>query len=254
LLTDTHIHLYAEEFEALRQQLVDDAAAAGINRFFLPNIDRESIPGMMRLEKEFPDRCFPMMGLHPCYVKENWKEELAIVEEWWSARDFCAVGEIGIDLYWDKTFIEEQKEVFRRQVALANSKNRPVVIHCRKSYAEIIAVLEETPKSVPQGIFHCFSGPLEHARELIKKGFYLGIGGVVTYPKAGLAEVVREIPLEHLVLETDAPYLAPVPYRGKRNLPSYLRLVAEKVAEIKETTIEEVALITTDNSRKIFGC
>jgi TatD DNase family protein len=253
LLTDTHIHLYAEEFDAARKQLVEEAAGAGVTRFFLPNIDRASVPGMLRLEEEFPGKCFPMMGLHPCYVKENWETELAFVEEWWEKRDFCAVGEIGIDLYWDKTFLEQQQEVFRRQLLLANRKNRPVVIHCRQSYHEIIAVLDQTPKQTPQGIFHCFSGTVEHAQELISRGFYLGIGGVVTYPKSGLDAVVREIPLEHIVLETDAPYLAPVPHRGKRNLPSYLRLVGEKVAAIKGVSLEEVATITTDNSKRIFG-
>lgn len=253
MLTDTHIHLYAAEYEAVRNQLVDEAVSAGVTRFFLPNIDRASIPGMLRLEEEFPERCFPMMGLHPCYVKENWEAELAVVEEWWAKRDFCAVGEIGIDLYWDKTFLEQQQEVFRRQLLLANEKNRPVVIHCRQSYHEIIAVLDQLPKQSPQGIFHCFSGTLEHAQEVISRGFYLGIGGVVTYPKSGLDAVVREIPLEHIVLETDAPYLAPVPHRGKRNLPSYLRLVGEKVAAIKGITLEEVAQITTENSKRIFG-
>ena len=253
MLTDTHIHLYAEEFDPVRQQLLNDAARDGVDRFFLPNIDRESIPAMLRLEEEFPGRCFPMMGLHPCYVKENWESELALVEEWWSKRDFCAVGEIGIDLYWDKTFLEQQQEVFRRQLKLANERNRPVVIHCRESFPELIAVLDEFPKTVPQGIFHCFSGTAEQARQVIEKGFYLGIGGVVTYPKSGLDAVVREIPLEHIVLETDAPYLAPVPYRGKRNLPAYLRFVAEKVALVKEIPLEEVARITTENSKRIFG-
>lgn len=253
MLTDTHIHLYAEEYDAVRDQLLKDAAAAGVDRFFLPNIDRESIPMMLRLEERYPESCFPMMGLHPCYVKENWESELALVEEWWSKRDFCAVGEIGIDLYWDKTFIEEQKEVFRRQILLANSHNRPIVIHCRQSFDEVVSVLRAVPKTAPQGIFHCFSGTVDHAREVIGMGFFLGIGGVVTYPKSGLDVVVREIPLEHLLLETDAPYLSPVPHRGKRNLPAYLRLVAEKVAEIKSTPLEEVARVTTENARRLFG-
>ncbi|MFM2135996.1 MAG: hypothetical protein RL021_1396 [Bacteroidota bacterium] len=254
MLTDTHIHLYAEEYDPVRDQLLKDAAAAGVNRFFLPNIDRESIPLMLSLEQRYPASCFPMMGLHPCYVKENWENELALVEEWWSKRDFCAVGEIGIDLYWDKTFLEEQKEVFRRQILLANSRKRPVVIHCRQSFDEVVSVLRETPKSNPQGIFHCFSGTAEQAREVIGMGFLLGIGGVVTYPKSGMDAVVREIPLEHLVLETDAPYLAPVPHRGKRNLPAYLRLVAEKVADLKNLPLEEVARVTTENSHQLFGC
>jgi TatD DNase family protein len=253
LLTDTHIHLYAEEYDPVRDRLLDEAAAAGVNRFFLPNIDAESIPGMLELEKKYPESCFPMMGLHPCYVKEDWEKQLALIEGWWTQRDFCAVGEIGIDLYWDKTFLEEQKEVFRRQISLANERNKPVVIHCRESYREIMEVLDGTPKKSPQGIFHCFTGNSDQAREVIGRGFHIGIGGVVTYKKSGLDAVVAEIPLEQIVLETDAPYLAPVPHRGKRNLPAYLRLVGEKVAEIKGLPLEEVARITTENARKIFG-
>ena len=253
MLTDTHIHLYAEEYDPVRSKLLEEAATAGVTRYFLPNIDRESIPGMLRLEQEFPGRCFPMMGLHPCYVKENWETELALVEEWWSKREFCAVGEIGIDLYWDKTFVEEQKEVFRRQLRLARQHKRPVVIHCRESYQEILSVLNEQPALNPPGIFHCFTGTADQAREVIGLGFCIGIGGVVTYKKSGLDAVVSEIPLEHIVLETDAPYLAPVPHRGKRNLPAYLRLVAEKVADIKGLSLVEVARVTTDNSKRIFG-
>ncbi|MFM2207158.1 MAG: hypothetical protein RL213_1133 [Bacteroidota bacterium] len=253
MLTDTHIHLYAKEYDPVRSQLLDDATAAGVNRFFLPNIDAESIAGMLALEKKYPESCFPMMGLHPCYVKEDWEKQLSLIEGWWAQRDFCAVGEIGIDLYWDKTFLEEQKEVFRRQIMLANDRNKPVVIHCRESYPEIMEVLNGTPKKHPQGIFHCFTGTADQAREVIGLGFHIGIGGVVTYKKSGLDAVVAEIPLEHIVLETDAPYLAPVPHRGKRNLPAYLRLVGEKVAEIKGLPLEEVARITTENARKIFG-
>ena len=254
MLTDTHIHLYATEFDEDRTMLIEEAKAAGVSRFFLPNIDNTSIEPMLELERLYPDYCFPMMGLHPCYVKENWQEELSLVEAWWEKRSFCAVGEIGIDLYWDKTFLEAQQEVFRRQIQLANRVNRPIVIHCRESYSEIMAVLDETPKENPRGIFHCFSGTIEQAQEVVRRGFYLGIGGVVTFKKSGLDAVVAEIPLEHIVLETDAPYLAPTPHRGKRNNPSYLRLIAEKVAEIKNCGVEDVARITTKNAIDIFGC
>lgn len=254
MLTDTHIHLYASEFDEDRSALFQEAMEHGVNRFFLPNIDRTSIEPMLLLEQQFPQHCFPMMGLHPCYVKENWQEELSVVEEWWTKRSFCAIGEIGIDLYWDKTFLVEQQEVFARQIQLANRVNRPIVIHSRESFQEILAVLDEFPKAAPQGIFHCFSGTVEQAHEVIRRGFYLGIGGVVTFKKSGLDEVVKSIPLEHLVLETDGPYLAPTPHRGKRNIPSYLRLVAEKVAELKNCSVAAVADITTKNSVDIFGC
>lgn len=253
MLTDTHIHLYAEEFNQDLRSLLDAATKSGVNRFFMPNIDVESIPGMLQLEKEFPDNCFPMMGLHPCYVKENWEQELAVVEEWLRKREFCAVGEIGIDLYWDKTFFEEQQEVLRRQILLANELEKPVVIHCRESFNEILSVLDSCPKRAPQGVFHCFTGKTEQAREIIARGFYIGIGGVLTFKKSGLAETIVDIPLEHIVLETDGPYLAPAPHRGKRNEPSYLRLIAQKLAEVKGLTLEQVAEATTMNSQKLFG-
>lgn len=253
MLTDTHIHLYATEFDEDRSSLFMAAHEAGVERFFLPNIDTASIEPMLALEKAFPQRCFPMMGLHPCYVKDNWQEELSIVESWLRKRDFCAVGEIGIDLYWDKTHLKEQQEAFRQQIRWANELNRPIVIHCRESFSEIMDVLDDTPKSPTCGIFHCFSGTIEQAQAIIRRGFLLGIGGVVTFKKSGLDAIVAEIPIENIVLETDGPYLAPTPHRGKRNVPAYLRLIAEKVAEIKNISVEEVAQITTQNSRNVFG-
>lgn len=254
MLTDTHIHLYADQFDSDRSRLVDEAFAAGVTRFFLPNIDLESIDPMLDLEVKYPGHCFPMMGLHPCYVKEDWETQLSVIESWWERRTFCAVGEIGIDLYWDRTHLAEQQEAFRRQIRLANKYRKPVVIHCRESFDEIIAVLDECPKDGPQGIFHCFTGNIDQAKEVIRRGFILGIGGVVTFKKSGLDAVVKEIPLEHMVLETDAPYLAPTPHRGKRNIPSYLRLIAEQVEAIKGIPLEEVARITSDNSLRVFGC
>ncbi|HRH64850.1 MAG TPA: TatD family hydrolase [Bacteroidia bacterium] len=253
ILTDTHTHLYSEEFDADREQLIREAIRQGVGRFFMPNIESSSIEGMLDLEKQFPGSCFPMMGLHPCSVKENWESELKIVEDWLAKRKFIAVGEMGIDLYWDKTFVEEQKEVFRRQVKLANHHKLPIVIHSRESFEMIYELLLESKKEEPYGIFHCFTGTADQAKRATELGFYLGIGGVLTFKNSGLDKVVENIDLRHLVLETDAPYLAPTPNRGKRNLPEYLLLVAEKLAQLQGKTVDEIAGITTDNSRKIFS-
>lgn len=253
IYTDTHTHLYASEFEADRKELMNRALDEGVRRIFLPNIDSTSIEAMLQLEQQFPNHCHAMMGLHPCSVKEDYKTELALVEEWMNKRDFCAIGEIGMDLYWDKTFVKEQEEAFRHQIQLAVKYQKPFVIHCRDAFDEIFEVLEsETLPEIP-GIFHCFTGSLEQAERAIKLGFALGIGGVVTFKNGGLDQVVPHIDLKHLVLETDAPYLAPVPYRGKRNESSYIKLVAERIAELKECRLEEVAYATTENSKRIFG-
>lgn len=251
--TDTHTHLYAEEFDPDLTKLLEIAIAAGVERFFMPNIDSSSIVGMLNLEKTYPEKCFPMMGLHPCSVKENWKEEMAIVEEWLSKREFAAVGEMGIDLYWDKTFIEEQKTVFRMQVELANQYKLPIVIHTRDSFDVAYNLLKEIKKEEPCGIFHCFTGSAEQAKMVIDMGFYLGIGGVVTFKNGGLDKTLAEIDLTNIILETDAPYLAPAPFRGKRNEPVYLIKVAEKIAEIKKCSLEDVSLITSQNAGKIFN-
>ncbi|HNS12404.1 MAG TPA: TatD family hydrolase [Bacteroidia bacterium] len=252
-LTDTHTHLYSEEFEADREILINNAIKQGVSRFFLPNIDSTSIEGMLDLERKFPKHCFPMMGLHPCSVKENWNSELEIIEQWLDKRKFCAIGEIGIDLYWDKSFVDEQKKVFLKQVDMANNLSIPIVIHSRDSFEMIYDLLNEQPKKEPCGIFHCFTGSEEQARRAIDLGFYLGIGGVVTFKNSGLDKVVEKIDTKHLVLETDAPYLAPSPNRGKRNLPEYLQLIANKVAELKNISVDEVAEITTNNSKCIFA-
>ncbi len=254
ILTDTHTHLYAEEFDSDREALINSAIQQGITRFFLPNIDSVSIGPMLELEKKHPDHCFAMMGLHPCSVKENWEEELLKVEKWLSERKFVAVGEMGIDLFWDKTFVEEQKTVFKKQVDLSNQYKLPIVIHSRDSFEMIYELLQDKIKEEPFGIFHCFTGNEEQASRAIGMGFSLGIGGVVSFKNSGLDKVVDKIDLKHIVLETDAPYLAPAPYRGKRNLPEYLGTIAQKIAVIKNVTVEELAEITTNNSRKIFGC
>jgi TatD DNase family protein len=253
ILTDTHTHLYLSQFDADSEGLIAEAKSSGIERFFLPNIDSTSFDAMHGLEKQYPENCFAMMGLHPCSVKENWKEELKLVEKKLSERKYVAVGEIGMDLYWDKTFVKEQETIFKRQIELANHYKLPVSIHTRESIEETYRMLLETPKEQPCGVFHCFTGNAEQARRAIDLGFYLGIGGVVTFKNSGLDKTISEIDLKYLVLETDSPYLAPTPHRGKRNIPSYLKLVAEKIAAIKNITLEEVAAVTTENSKTIFS-
>ena len=252
MFVDTHTHLYAEEFNADRTGLIQKAIANGIKKFYLPNIDSTSIAGMLELEKQFPDNCHPMMGLHPCHVNATVQNELALVKEWLEKRKFSAIGEIGIDLYWDKTFFEEQKLAFKTQIDWALEYNYPIVIHCREAFDPIFEILSAY-KTLPKAIFHCFSGNLEQANKIIALGnFKLGIGGVVTFKNAGIDKVVEQIDLEHLVLETDAPYLAPVPFRGKRNEPGYLLEVAKKIAEIKGIGMDEVGKITTLNAQFIF--
>jgi TatD DNase family protein len=254
ILTDTHTHLYADPFDEDRPSMIQRALDAGVSRMFMPNIDSESIPGMFALAKAFPENCFPMMGLHPCSVNEEFQKELKVVEYWLSQRTFYAVGEIGIDLYWDKTFAEQQAYAFEFQIRLAKKHGLPIVIHTRNAFNEAFDIVKRNHDSTLRGIFHCFSGSAEEAEKVISLGsFKLGIGGVLTFKNSGLDKALRDISLEHLVLETDAPYLAPVPHRGKRNESAYLALVAEKIAQLKNTSMEEVARITTENSKHIFG-
>jgi TatD DNase family protein len=253
MFVDTHTHLYLEEFDADRKELIKRAINLGVGKFYLPNIDSTSIKGMLDLEKEYPLNCFPMMGLHPCSVKENVQDELNLVKEWLGKRKFSGVGEIGIDLYWDKTFFKQQQDAFRTQIQWALDKDYPIVIHCREAFEEIYEILVSFEK-LPKSIFHCFSGNLEQANKIIELGnFKLGIGGVVTFKNAGLDKVVEKLDLEHLVLETDAPYLAPVPFRGKRNEPSYLLEVARKIAQLKDCSISEVQEVTAKNAAFIFS-
>ena len=252
ILTDTHTHLYSEQFDNDIDTVITNCIDNGITRLFLPNIDSESIDGMLQLEEKYPNNCFSTMGLHPTSVKENYKEELAIVKSWLDKRVFCAIGEIGIDLHWDTSTFEIQKEAFRTQIKWAKELDVPVVIHSRKSTKEVIDVLREEKDDRLRGIFHCFGGSVEEAKSIIDLGFYLGIGGVVTFKKAGLDKTMEDIPLENVVLETDSPYLSPSPYRGKRNESGYVKLVAEKLAAIKNRTLEEVAEITSKNALDIF--
>ncbi len=251
-LIDTHSHLYSEEFNEDISQVIIRAKENAVAKIYMPNIDSSSINGMLLLEEKHPDLCIAMMGLHPCYVNEQFKAELKLVEEWFSKRSFAAVGEIGLDYYWDQTFVKEQKEAFQFQIELALQHNTPIVIHSRNSTQDCIDMIRKNQNGKLKGIFHCFGGSVEEAKQMIDLGFLLGIGGVVTYKKSGLAEVLKEISLDHLVLETDAPYLTPVPYRGKRNEPSYLKYVVDKIAEAKECTVEEVVQKTTQNAEKLF--
>lgn len=250
---DTHTHLYSEEFNLDRTDIIANAINLGVEKLFLPNVDSSSIQGMLELEQQFANHCFPMMGLHPCSVKENYLEELTIIKSWLDKRRFFAIGEIGMDLYWDKTFVKEQEWVFRQQIEWAMEFNYTIVIHCRNAFDEIFAVLKSYPK-LPKGIFHCFSGTFEQAKHILDLGnFKLGIGGVITFKNSGLDKVVEQLSIHNIVLETDAPYLAPNPHRGKRNESAYIPLIAQKIADLKQLSIEDVALITTKNAEEIFA-
>jgi TatD DNase family protein len=249
---DTHTHLYLEEFDSDRHEMIERAIRAGVNKMLLPNIDSTSSGGMLQLCDAFPKNCYPMMGLHPTSVKENFEEELKIVDEWLERKKFIAIGETGIDLYWDNTYQKEQELALIHQIDLAKKYQLPIVIHSRNSFDELFAVLENRAGTDLTGVFHCFTGNLTQAKKIIDMGFLLGIGGVITFKNSGLDQVVEALNPDHFILETDAPYLAPVPYRGKRNESAYIRIIAEKVAAIKKITLESVAEITTTNARRLF--
>ncbi|HLN52779.1 MAG TPA: TatD family hydrolase [Lentimicrobium sp.] len=249
---DTHTHLYLEEFVHDRKETVQSAIDKGVSRMLLPNIDSTSISSMLELADEYPGNCLPMIGLHPTSVKAGYLDELAVVEKWISERRFYAIGECGIDLYWDTTYSYEQEFVFRHHIDLALTYDLPLVVHIRESFNQVIEILKDVNKSDLRGIFHCFSGSVEQAKQAIKYGFSLGLGGVITFKNNKMQETLKHIGLEHLVLETDAPFLAPVPYRGKRNEPAYIPLIANMLAGIKGISIEEVAEATTANAERIF--
>ena len=253
ILTDTHTHLYSEEFNEDRNEMIQRAIDAGVSRLFIPAIDAASTPSMYALEQDFPENVFLMMGLHPTYVKDNYEEELQHVIEELAKRKFYAIGEIGIDLYWDKTHLKEQQTVFRTQIQLAKQYQLPIVIHCRDAFDEIFEILEEEKSDDLFGIFHCFTGTYEQALQAISYNMKLGIGGVVTFKNGKIDQFLHQIDLQHIVLETDSPYLAPKPFRGKRNESKYVVNIAEKLAEIYELSYEEVAQKTTENSKAIFG-
>ena len=252
-LTDTHCHLYSTEFKEDIEQVINTACNEGVEKFYLPSIDSSTINEMLTLAKKHPKKCFPMIGLHPCHVKQHYSDELNIITNWLTKEKFVAIGEIGLDFYWDKTFTTAQTIAFKTQIELSLQYNLPVVIHSRNAMQETIDIIKSyVPKGI-RGIFHCFGGTYQNALDIIDAGFYLGIGGIITYKKSGLGEVLEKIDLKHLVLETDAPYLAPEPFRGKRNESSYLKYIAAKLAEVKKLSVEEVALVTTANAEKIFG-
>jgi len=253
IFTDTHTHLYYEQDAEKQAQLMERCFENDVNRLFLPNVDVKSIAMIDDLVKKYPENCFAMAGLHPCDVKEDY---LAVLEEIYnsiSGRKIYAIGEIGIDLYWDKTTLAFQQDAFRKQIGWAKDLGLPIVIHCREAFNEVFEVLESERDEKLRGIFHCFTGNVEQAKQAIDLNFHLGIGGVVTYKKAGLDVVLSEIPLHNLVLETDSPYLAPVPFRGKPNESSYLIYIAQKLSDIYGVSMEEIANITTANSKTVFG-
>lgn len=252
LLTDTHTHLYSEAFDQDRTEMMHRAIEAGITRFFLPAIDSSYTEAMLQMKKEYPQEVNLMMGLHPTSVKDDYKEELLHVEEMLTKHDFVAIGEIGIDLYWDKTTLAIQQEAFRYQIQLAKKLRLPIVIHCRESFDEIFEILEEEKDDKLFGIFHCFTGTLAQAYRAISFNMMLGIGGVVTFKNGKIDQFLNQIALEHIVLETDAPYLTPKPFRGKRNESSYLKYVVAKLSSIYGLSEEKIAEITTANSRKVF--
>nr|WP_321245370.1 TatD family hydrolase [uncultured Psychroserpens sp.] len=253
IITDTHTHLYSDAFDEDRSEMIARAISQNVSRFFIPAIDSSYTKAMLKLEADFPEHTFLMMGLHPTSVKENYKEELQHVEEMLAKRSFYAVGEIGIDLYWDTSTLEIQKEAFKHQISLAKQYDLPIVIHCRAAFDEIFEVLDEVMDDKLFGIFHCFTGTLEQAHKAISYNMKLGIGGVATFKNGKIDKFLEQIDLKHIVLETDSPYLAPKPYRGKRNESSYIIKVVEKLAEIYNVSEEKIAEITTENSKDIFG-
>jgi len=254
MFIDTHTHLFVEQFNEDREEVVQRATDAGVEVMLLPNIDLESIPQMNELAAKYPNNCFPMMGLHPGSVDQNWKQTLQTIEKELFENKYIAVGEIGIDLYWSREFEEAQKEVFRQQVLWAKELGKPIVIHAREAFDEIFEIIDELNDESLTGIFHCFTGTLEQANHVIDYGgFKMGLGGVLTYKKSGLDKVIENVDLKHLVLETDSPYLPPTPYRGKRNESSYLLHIAEKLADVQSITLKQVAEVTTQNAKEIFN-
>ena len=251
-LIDTHAHIYSPEFEGELDQILERAQAVGVAHIFMPNIDSTSIDAMLKIEDHY-NFCHAMMGLHPCYVKENYPVELAIVERYLSEREFCGVGEVGLDYFWDKTFVVEQKEAFEIQIQWAKDLKLPVIIHSRDSLDDTIATIKKFQDGNLRGIFHCFNGTVDQAKLIEELGFLMGVGGVITYRNAMLDQVFPAVNPNNLVLETDSPYLPPVPYRGKRNEPSYCKEIAVKLAEILQISVNELTEITNNNAKKLFG-
>ncbi|TXK21992.1 TatD family deoxyribonuclease [Pontibacter qinzhouensis] len=251
-LIDSHAHIYAEAFRQDQAEVLAKAEAEGVQKIYMPNIDHTSIDVMLETEARHPELCLPMMGLHPTSVQKEFEKELYLVEEWLSKRKFAAVGECGIDLYWDKTFLPQQQEALRVQVALAKKYHLPLVLHTRDSFEEAYEIVAAEQDGTLTGVFHCFTGSVEQAVKVTELGFMIGIGGVATFKNGGLDLLLPHVKLEDLLLETDCPYLAPVPFRGKRNQPAYLSFVASRVAELMQKPLEEVAAITTRNALRLF--
>lgn len=251
-LVDSHAHMYLSDFDDDIGQVVDRAKEAGIRQIFMPNINSNSIDGMLNLEMQYGDYCVPMMGIHPCYVHDNYKSELEIAKSWLERRDFCAIGEIGIDLYWDKNYVDQQIEAFEMQINWAKDLKKPIVIHCRESLDLTIQIVTKNQDGNLRGIFHCFTGDLDQAKKVTDLNFLLGIGGVVSFKNSGLDTVLKDIPLQNIVLETDSPYLAPTPFRGKRNEPAFVRFIAEKLAEIQSGDLPAISSATTNNALQLF--
>lgn len=251
-LIDTHAHIYSAKFDSDRDQVIEEIKAAGISKVYMPNVDVDTIEKMLDCESRYGDLCIPMMGLHPCDVKDDFEQQLQVMESWLNKRKFAAIGEIGTDLYWDKTTFGVQKEALQIQVGWAIERELPIVLHCRESIDQTIELIEKVHDGKLTGIFHCFTGTLDQAKRVVQMGFFLGIGGVVTYKNGGLDQVIPYIGLDKLVLETDAPYLAPVPHRGKRNTPAFLPAIAQKVGDLLEVSLEKVGEVTSQNALNIF--
>lgn len=253
ILTDTHTHLYSEQFDEDRESSIQNAINEGVSRFFVPAIDSTFYPKMFELESQFPENIFLMTGLHPTHVKENYHEELAFIKHQLDSRKYYAIGEIGIDLYWDKSFLQQQQDAFQTQIRWAKEMKLPIAIHSRDSFDEIFEILEVEKSPELKGVLHCFTGTLAQAHQALDYNMLLGIGGVVTFKNGKIDQFLHEIPLDKILLETDAPYLAPTPHRGKRNESSYLKLVALKLTEIYQTDLQTIANVTTENSKRLFG-
>ncbi len=252
MLVDSHAHIYTEEFNEDRAEALARAQAEGVEKIYMPNIDHTSIDAMLEAEAKYPQQCIPMMGLHPAYIKQDFERELYLVEEWLNKRPFAAVGECGIDLYWDTTFFPQQQEALKVQVELAKKHQLPIILHTRDSFDETYEIISQAQDGTLRGIFHCFTGTAEQAAKVKELNFLMGIGGVATFKNGGMDKVLPHVQLEDIVLETDCPYLAPVPYRGKRNEPVYLPLIAKRVAELTNKSVEEVAEVTTKNALNLF--
>lgn len=253
MLIDTHAHIYSEDYSDDIDQVIERAYQCNVRKIVLPNIDSSSLKSMLDLSAAYPQICFPLIGLHPTSVNEDYEDELQLVDFWLSKRKFYGIGEIGIDLYWDKTFLNEQIIVFRHQLQLAKKYSLPVVIHVRDSFEQVFGILRPELDGKLTGVFHSFSGSLKQAQQVIDAGFKIGVNGIVTFKNSGLDKIIREISPEHILLETDSPYLTPVPFRGKRNESSYLIYIVHKIAELHHTTVDEIARITTENAEQLFG-